>query len=194
RKSIAATVPLWLRIILHGGLAAWNFESAHQELKHQIYHWNGPGRSSGAFPRQQKSVSCSKTKISDEEAEGMIFGTIYWGVIPLQSLEGKGAPGRDMKKRKTDSKDDSDGPGSDGADSSWAYWILSGGALSSALLWTPRDYRERLPHHPRPMLGDEVAPRVPKLFSRDILEYSFLNGGEDKEASDPGDNNDEASS
>ncbi|MCD7463102.1 hypothetical protein HAX54_049966 [Datura stramonium] len=37
-----------------------------------------------------------------------------------------------------------------------------------------------------------LSPRVPQLFPRDILEYSFISGGEDEEASDQGDDNDEA--
>ncbi|MCE2056000.1 hypothetical protein HAX54_043907 [Datura stramonium] len=38
-----------------------------------------------------------------------------------------------------------------------------------------------------------LGPKVPKFSMRDVRKYSFLNGGEDEEASDLGKDSDEAS-
>ncbi|MCD7454282.1 hypothetical protein HAX54_024213 [Datura stramonium] len=81
---------------------------------------------------------------------------------PFNQLRVKGASGRGRKKKKADSEDDSDGSDGDDAGSSRPTGLF------------------------QQMEANFIAmPQVPQLSPRDVPEYSFLSGGEDKEASDP---------
>ncbi|MCD9643683.1 hypothetical protein HAX54_031330 [Datura stramonium] len=120
---------------------------------------------------------------------------------------------RDKKKRKDNSNDDNDEVGSSKPTEPFqrmeAYFTTMRGLLGGLL---------RAPHGEGSGEGEEdktipglalrshmkgvkkiyrtllLGPKVPQLFPRDTPEYSFLSNGKDEEASDPGDDNDEASS
>ncbi|MCE3049865.1 hypothetical protein HAX54_045974, partial [Datura stramonium] len=44
------------------------------------------------------------------------------------------------------------------------------------------------------VMQELLGPMVPQLSPRDVLDYSFLDGGENEEASDPGNDSNEVSS
>ncbi|MCD9559390.1 hypothetical protein HAX54_017317, partial [Datura stramonium] len=81
------------------------------------------------------------------------------------------------EERKTNSKDDSDGPYSDEVGLTAMQELLGG---------FPRLSQEGVKKIYRTLL---LCLRVPLLSPRNILEYSFLSGGEDKKDSYPGDDN-----
>ncbi|MCD9644613.1 hypothetical protein HAX54_032969 [Datura stramonium] len=55
-----------------------------------------------------------------------VRGYILWFDAPFNPLRVKGAHGRGRKERKTDLKDDSDGPGGDGASLAAMQELLCG--------------------------------------------------------------------
>ncbi|MCE2055789.1 hypothetical protein HAX54_043430 [Datura stramonium] len=96
---------------------------------------------------------------------------------PLIALRVKGEPERGKKKRKANSKDESDGPSGDGVGS---FQKIEVG------LEAMRELLDGLPRPPR-----EGSPVVLERCPRVLLPQRW---GEDKEASDPGNENNEASS
>ncbi|MCD9639200.1 hypothetical protein HAX54_023578 [Datura stramonium] len=104
---------------------------------------------------------------------------------PFNPLRVKGAHGRGRKERKIDSKDDGDDPNGDG--------LIPPGPLDRSngwrLIWQLCDKGVK-----KIYCTLLIGLRVPPLSPRNFLEYSLLSGGEDKEASDPSDNSDKASS
>ncbi|MCD7461625.1 hypothetical protein HAX54_046697 [Datura stramonium] len=80
---------------------------------------------------------------------GLVF---HFPPSPLCSI---GAHGKGRKERKTNSKDDSDGPSGDGAGLAAMQELLArlprlsqGGASSNATFMDPEAYREQLPNLP----------------------------------------------
>ncbi|MCD7468520.1 hypothetical protein HAX54_006846 [Datura stramonium] len=131
---------------------------------------------------------------------------------PFNPLRVESPPRMGQKERTTDSEDDSDGPGGDRDCSSrptrsfqrieddlaamkkllgGLTRLLHGGASSSAVTMEPKGLQGGVKKIYRTLFP---KPGVSQLSLRDVPEYSFLSGGEDDQASDPGDDSIKASS
>ncbi|MCD7455674.1 hypothetical protein HAX54_029127, partial [Datura stramonium] len=112
-------------------------------------------------------------------------------MLPYNPLRGKGAPRKGRKERNTDSEDDNVDPSGEGASSSrptGSFQRMDANLTSMGELLAFRPHMEGMKKIYRTLL---LGLRVPPLSLRKVSEYSFLIGGKDEEANDPGnDSND----